>query len=385
MRELREILAAQAKWSRESLVMGTVVDVTGSSYRQPGARMLLRRSGERVGLISGGCLERDVVKHAFARTEDGPQTVLYDTRGDRLDPGGRYGSGCDGVVHLFLERLGPDRKPDRALRALTATLERRQSCVLATLFSATPNFDDLVGLKLVIDDSAGELSTDLPDKIRNNLAQIMADAIAWHRPRTLRLQSGDDRLAFLIEPLRPPLDLLIFGAGDDVQPVAQMAHTLGWDVRIADQWPVWTTRKRFPTARDVTCAPAEKLLDEVHVDSDTHALLMTHDFEADAVLLPKLLESKPAFLGLLGPRRRTMRLFEQLHSRGNLPAPDSLDHVQTPLGLDLGGEAPSEVALSVVSGVLAAQKGRSGGLIQAGDTPIHDEHQRILQDIVEAS
>ncbi len=384
MREVREILAARAKWSAEPLVLGTVVDVAGSAYRQPGARMLLRRSGDRVGLISGGCLERDVAKHAFARTENGPQTVLYDTRGDRLDPQGKYGSGCDGLVHLFLERIEP-HESNSALQALIGSLEQRQSLVLATLFSATGDFADLVGLKVIADTPGEALNPDIPDELQTALAPVIEEAFQWHRPRTLRLQSGDATAAFLVEPLRPPLDLLIFGAGDDVQPVAQMAHTLGWDLRIADQWPVWTTRQRFPTAREITCAPAEKLLDEVRVDADTHALLMTHDFEADAAILPQLLQRQPAFVGLLGPRRRTMRLVEQLHSRGQLPDPNSLDQVQTPLGLDLGGEAPSEVALSVVGGVLAAYNERSGQFLQSGRVPIHDEHQRMTRQIEEGS
>ncbi len=383
MRELRDILAARARWSGEELVLGTVVDVAGSAYRQPGARMLLRRTGERVGLISGGCLEKDLIKNAFSRTDAGPQTVLYDTRGDRFDPGGRYGSGCDGLVHLFLERIGPRHASNLALEAMTDTFERRQSRVLATLFSAPDASSELVGQKIVLDDPEGGVDERLPTALEAELGEVMSDAFSWRRPRTVQFHADGEHISFLVEPLRAPLDLLIFGSGDDVQPVVQMANTLGWEIRIADQWPTRTTSRRFPGAHEVTCAPVDKLLDEIRVDGDTYALVMTHDFEADATLLPGLLARKPAFVGLLGPRRRTMRLIEQLHSREMLPDPAVLNRVQTPLGVDLGGEAPGEVALSVVSGVLAAKNERDGGLIQAGDTPIHDEHKRMIRQLGE--
>lgn len=385
MKEVRDILEARARWSREELVMGTVVDVAGSAYRQPGARMLLRRSGERVGLISGGCLERDVARQAFEHTEDGPKTVMYDTRGDRIHPQGRYGTGCDGVVHLFLERLGADGG-DPAVEALTKTLEQRRHCVLATLFAGTGECAGWVGEKVVVDDPEQPIESDLPPAVRTHLGDVMADAWSWHRPRTLRLEYGDDRASFLVEPIRPPLDLLLFGAGDDAQPVVQMAQPLGWDVRVADHRPVWTSHERFPTAQDVICAPPQKLVDKIRVDADTHAVLMTHDFEADAELLPALLDQNPAFVGLLGPRRRTMRLMEQLHQRGRLPDPKALESVQTPLGLDVGGEAPSEVAVSIISGVLAAHHGRQGGFLQAESAAsIHDEHQRLTRTVEEGA
>lgn len=382
MREVRDILTALAEWNDDQLVMGTVVDVAGSAYRQPGARMVLRPSGERVGLISGGCLEREVARHAFERTADGPQTLLYDTRGDRLHPQGQYGTGCDGIVHLFVERLSQSEERDAAVQALKRTWETRTTRVLVTLFEATGDFTAWIGAKTAVEeDNSGPLSI-FPDSLADSLAELTSNAFEWPRPRTVYLECGDDSASFLVEPLRPPLDLLVFGAGDDVRPVADIADDLGWQVRIAGHRPAWVTRQRFPSARRIHCAPPQTLVDEVRIEPDTHALLMTHNFEADAAILPDLVACDPAFVGLLGPRRRTMRLFEELHTRGRLPEPDRLDDVQTPLGVDLGGEAPSEVALSIVSGVLAAHRDRQAGLLQDDDAmSIHAEHRRITQTI----
>lgn len=128
MRQLRDILTRSKRPG--SYVLGTVVDVEGSSYRKPGARELINENGSRTGLISGGCLEKDVVRHAFAWTDDGPQVVLYDTRGDKLKPQGDYGTGCDGLVHLLLERWPAG--PIDPLAEIERVWETGESAVLAT-------------------------------------------------------------------------------------------------------------------------------------------------------------------------------------------------------------------------------------------------------------
>lgn len=365
------------------MVLGTVVDVLGSSYRMPGARILLGDDGERVGLISGGCLEKDVVEHAFEWTADGPKTVLYDTRGDELRPQGAWGSGCDGVVQLLLERVDPSRDTPGALDALADVLERRQAGVLATVYAAGDDLAGLVGRHVFANASGIRGADVLPSPVASQIEAIAQEAADWPRARSLKLEWADESASILVEPLRPPLDLLIFGAGDDVQPVAGLAEQMGWDVRVADCWPALATRKRFPGARQVVCGPTETLLDEVEVDSNTFAVVMTHDFADDLTVLPDLIAQEPAFVGLLGPRSRTKRLMQKLHERGRLPEPEALDCLQTPVGLDVGGEAPSEVALSIVSAVLAAKNGRDGGRLQASEGSIHDAHERITLDLSE--
>ena len=372
MRELRDILDTWLSRRDESFVLGTVVDVAGSSYRKPGARMLVGRDGSRVGLISGGCLERDVVRQAFEWTEDGPRTVVFDMRSDELNPEGPYGTGCEGLVQLLLERVEPGK--EEPLATLVAGLEEREPTVQATIF-ADEDDGALVGSRFFTGD--GSSGADLSEPVEGELRAVMDEASNWARPKTVLLEGGGAELKALVEPIRPPIDLLVFGAGDDVQPVARLGHQMGWDVRIASTRPTLATPERFPNANSLRCEPVGVLLDRIDVHSQSHVLIMTHDLETDAELIPPMLDSDAPFVGLLGPRSRTKKVLQRLQSKGRLPEPGQLERLQTPLGLDLGGEAPSEVALSIVSAVLAAHRGGSGEVLQDREQRIHPSHERL--------
>lgn len=375
MRETRQILEHWSRHRDASFVLATVVDVAGSSYRKPGARMLLQRDGTRVGLISGGCLERDLSRHAFEWTEDGPRTVLYDTRSDALNPDGPYGTGCEGLVQLLLERVEPTRP--EPMPTLETLFSGKGTTALATLFACEAR-PELVGTSLTAETlGRGDMSDRLPANLRERLGSLMNRAADWSRPKSVTLPISGDPVKALVEPIRPPLDLLIFGAGDDVQPVAELADTMGWDVRIASPHAELARPARFPDARRVESGPPLELLERLEVRPETHILLMTHDLKADTALLPAVLATDARFVGLLGPNSRTRRIIERLSRQNQLPDPDQLDRLQTPLGLDLGGDAPSEVALSIVAGVLGARRGAEAGFLQHKEGRIHPDHRRL--------
>ena len=367
MRELRDILDVWTSRPDETFVLATVVDVLGSSYRKPGARMLIERDGTRHGLISGGCLEKDVARQAFGWTEEGPRTVVFDTRSNELHPRGPYGTGCEGVVQVLLERVGPDRP--EPMEALEALLEGGSPRSLATVFASCAD-DSLVGTHLTPPDASW------PAAIPERVADILSESADASRPQTVELDAGGGALKLLVEPLRPPLDLLIFGAGDDVRPLVGLADEMGWNVRVASPRSTLATAQRFPKAREIVTDPVDVLIDNVDVCSHTSVVIMTHDFDADAALVPAMLASEAAFVGLLGPRSRTRRLIEQMRDEGRLPEPSALERLQTPLGLDLGGESPAEVALSIVSAVLADRRGGAGVPLQDQQGRIHEPHRR---------
>ncbi len=371
---MRDILTAAAA-RRGQHVLGTVVDVRGSSYRKPGARVLIGQDGSRVGLISGGCLEKDVVRKAFAWTEGGPEVVLFDTRGDRLEPKGDYGTGCDGMVWLLLENWPVDGIDP--LAEIRSVWETHDEVVLSTLYDGS----EALGARGVLRDSNAQWSPDFPKRLRTHLLPHMEAAREWSRPRSVRLQFGEENVSVLVEPLRPPPELLVFGAGDDVQPLVRIASAMGWEIRVADRWPALVTRDRFPEATELVCQPVEKILEHVAPRTDSNVVLMTHSLTDDAALLPELLKSEASYVGLLGPRRRTARLMQILAEEGRLPSPDTLDRLQTPVGLDLGGEGPEEVALSIMSAITARRNERQGGVLQTGDQPIHPAHETIVEEI----
>lgn len=363
---LADILQAAKSW-RQPTVLGTVVDVRGAAYRRPGARMLIGADGRRVGMISGGCLEKEVVRHAFAWTEPGPAVVEFDTRADELRPAGQFGTGCDGIVHVLLEQRGRSRIDP--LEEIAAVWASRVPRVLATIYDGP---HARIGQRVVWDNGLTR-GDDLSSLEDNGL--YLAAASQWSRPRGVR--AGE--VTALVEPIRPPLDLLIVGAGDDAQALAAMAEPLGWHVRVACKWPTLVTRERFPQAAQLTAAPPEELLAAAGTFDDTVAVLMTHSLNDDAIYLAGL-AGRVEQVMLLGPRSRTRRIVQTMARSGTLPAATAIGLVQTPAGLDLGGDTPAEVAASIVAGIIASRNRRDGGFLAHRDGPIHAEHERMVVD-----
>lgn len=333
-------------------VLATVTSVEGSSYRKPGARMLLVADGRRAGTVSGGCLEADVARRAFWRTANGPVVESYSTASD--DDIRPYGSGCGGTVWILLERRQTARP---LLEALEARFLAREAMAVATVLDGPSIGQRGLAWK------SGEAGT--PELV--SLARVALNK----RQGTVHLETGVGRVWTEFQEERP--GLWIFGAGDDIQPLARMAQLLGWWVVVADGRSHLATRERFPEANRVMTLPMNgQGMDAVRaaiaeVRSGDAAVLMTHSFDQDSVLLA-VLGAGPrelAYLGVLGPRRRTHELVaEAQRMRGDEVTEAStaaeFERLHAPVGLDLGGGTSASIALAVLAQIQMALTGSSG-------------------------
>ena len=368
-------------------MLATVVDVVGSGYRRPGARMLLTRGGESTGGVSGGCLEGDLIRRAFSLTANGPRCVDYDTRGDEEHPAGRYDTGCEGVVRVLVERVTRESaaRPSHPLAALRAAQDADDPAAAATVYRVDGEAGATVGDHAVLSGSLGLVGAVAWTLAAGPLARaVLADLKEVRtaaRPRSQVYELPSGRVHALLEPVRPPRDLVVFGAGDDVRPLVALAAALGWRVTVADRRPTWATAARFPDARRVICAPPDESLRRVGLGAETAVVLMTHSLGDDAVLLPAVLASAAGYVGLLGPKARAARLMAELHRVGRLPSPASLARLHAPVGLDLGSAEPAGVALSVLAQIEASFHGRDGGPLAGRTRPIHEPHPQERRDL----
>ena len=432
MDEPRHILATlDGLPAGEEAVLATVVDVVGSGYRRPGARMLLTRGGDRVGGVSGGCLEADLMRRAFALTANGPQCVDYDTRGDEEHPTGKYDTGCEGVIRVLVERVTPETAADSShpLAALRSLPDADEPVAAATVYCVDGNVGASVGDGAVLssdgtsDDHRNRHGTPrrqprvgedhatdprLPPRRRDRgmsgslvfdcsfapglLARAIRDdlEVARESPnaRSQVYELPTGRAHVLLEPLRPPRDLVIFGAGDDARPLVRLAAGLGWRVTVADKRPTWADARLFPGAKRVICAAPDDTLRRLRLREETAVVLMTHSLGDDAALLPEVLKSPAGYVGLLGPKSRAAKLMIELHRRGELPDAAALARLHAPVGLDLGSAEPAGVALSILSQIEASFNGRDGGPLSGRTRGIHEPHargRRDLRDVVPAT
>lgn len=328
-------------------VLATIVAVEGSSYRRPGACMLVAQDGRRAGTVSGGCLEAEVAKKAWWLSENGPLVERYSTLEDDGDL--PYGSGCGGVVSILLERR---TTASPLLHAFESAFHARAPLAVATVLDGPR-----IGTRAFAPASEAE---DVRGPLQSELASLAYAALNARASGevSLAVEAISSRVWVNYRAARP--GLWIFGAGDDARPLVAMARQLGWFVAVADGRAHLATRNRFPLADEVHAIRISELPDtapDFALRPGDAAVLMTHSFEQDTRALAWLFSGgtvSPAYVGVLGPQRRTREaLARALQLNGAAPTAENvetwLEQLHAPMGLDLGGDTSASVALSILS------------------------------------
>lgn len=329
-------------------VLASIVEVEGSGYRKPGAMMLIASDGQRCGTISGGCLEAEVAKKAFWHTEKGPVVRPYSTSTDDGDV--PFGMGCGGVVHLLLER-GKSASP--FLERLDHAFRERQALAVSTVLSGRS-----VGRRCFFpSDASDEISLMRSAALSYQEGRTFSDDVVLEDGSTVEVRT-EYRAA------RP--GLFVFGAGDDALPLVRQARNLGWYVVLADGRSNLATKARFPEAHEVHVLPARGRLPLKILNTDA-AAVMTHSLEQDTYFLGSLLRKEVCYLGVLGPARRTCDMLDAIALEWGGSRTEQLAQreawkrsVHAPMGLDLGGDTPADIALSVIAEMQQTLRGGSG-------------------------
>ena len=326
--------------------------------------MLIREDGAMTCMLSGGCLEPEVAEVALGVLRTGvPALRHYDLAEDVV---WGLGLGCGGTVDVYVEAVDASVLLGRWLEMRA----RGDRGVLATLLSGG-------GARvLVADDGKTDGGTGDPTldaSIVEASRRLLAESYPRAESRRLAGAGGDEDV--FLDVSGPPPEIVLFGAGHDAIPLAALAHRLGWTVTIVDARPAFTTPERFPGARLVV-AHAAQFEAQVRIDPRAFVMVMNHHLERDQAALGFALGSPSSWIGVLGPRSRYLKLLDGLASSGATPTREQLARVRNPVGLDVGAESPEEVALAIVSALLAERRGFKGGLLDGVAGRIHDPRAR---------
>jgi xanthine dehydrogenase accessory factor len=356
--------AALARALRPSvpLALATLVNVAGSSYRQPGARLLIDAEARVLaGAISGGCLEGDVAARAANVIAHGtPQLLRYDLRED-LETIWGFGAACDGIAHILLESLADDAW----LRdAHAAMLSRTRPMLLTTFGSdiADATFGSHTLIEASLHSATDHASTTAP--------HVQA-ALRTGMPFVGVADVKGASTHVLAEPLDAPVALHLIGAGRSAEAFATIASAMGWQVTVIDHREALLNDLLLPPSATRLVRRASEGLGDLPLDNRTTVALLTHIFEVDGAWLEALLGTPVAYVGVLGSRNRAARLLQQLEANGVAVTSDMQRRVHAPIGLDLGGESPESIALAGVAEMEAVLHERPGGFLRARQSPIH--------------
>jgi xanthine/CO dehydrogenase XdhC/CoxF family maturation factor len=368
MSEIADVLTAIESLSAkgERMALATIVAVRGSTYRRPGARLLVPEDGAPVGNISGGCLEGDVADMARIVMEEGRARLAgWDLTADD-DAVWGLGLGCNGAIEVFIEPA--DRAAEVAHALRTALEEERPISLVTVLESGTPAVAP--GARLVVRPD-GDVEGSLGDAAIDAEATSAALELLGSERSEIRTFAG--KVRGFVEVLEPPLRLVICGAGHDAIPLVQAASVAGWNVVVVDDRPAFLTHDRFPGARGfVEVDDPADVAKAANVDPRTYVVVMTHNFLRDKEYLRSLLATDAAYVAMLGPAARTQRLLMELADEGVAVSDRVRERLHGPAGLDLGAEGPEEIAQAIVAEIVAVKRGRRGGFLKERPSPIHD-------------
>lgn len=381
MKEINEIISAFDKAKREGRqsALVTLVHVEGSSYRRPGARMLVTDTGELTGAISGGCLEGDALNKALqAIHQQKNMLVTYDTTDDD-DAVLGLGLGCNGVIQVLIQPLGSDQKTG-ALNVLKQIVAGRRDNVLVTLFSLEHRRAEQPGTVIVKDEEGlhytGEVDASIKEMLEADIDTAFVDKKSYFR----NYVSKSGEMTAYIEFIPPAVSLVIIGAGNDAEPVVSMASILGWQVTLVDDGRDKNTKTgRFARSCQLMVAKPEDVLKNITLDRHTFFLLMTHNFNYDKAMLRELLPKKVRYIGVLGPAKKMQRMLRELESEGFYFNDQQLSVVHSPVGLDIGAETPEEIALSMIAEIKAVMAGKPGNPLRENDDVIHPRNDTAIE------
>lgn len=321
-----------------ALALGVLAQTEGSTYRKPGALMLIAANGEYAGLLSGGCLEGDLREHARTVIATGAaRPVFYDLRGPDDDLWG-LGLGCEGAMRILLLRVGPENDW-QPIAAFSHALATRSPTAIGVVIESTRAEVPLGTLVL-----PGQTRTAAVAELRSPaVAAALTRASAERSTESVEGEGGSWKL--FVVPLALPPRVLLLGAGPDAAPVVDFAALLDWKVTVVDHRTAYAVPEHFPDAERVVHGRPEELAANVDLRSFNAAVVMSHHLASDLGYLRVLALADVPYVGLLGPAARREKLLAQLGPLAERLRP----RLHAPVGLRLGGRAPQSVALAIIA------------------------------------
>ncbi|WP_081209167.1 XdhC family protein [Salegentibacter sediminis] len=374
MREL-DVIISKYDFLRENsveCVLATVVHVQGSSYRKAGARMLVDEYGNITGAISGGCLEGDALRkalHALHRQKN--KLVTYDTN-DEDDAIIGAQLGCNGVIQVLFEPIDylDDLNPCELLKKVT-----KQSSPLAIVVQFNLNKQkEQIGTKLVINKDLKTFGQKPEKQLFNYIEEQASLTLKYNHPHFAEFPRGEESTHIFIQNYQPPVKLIIVGAGNDAQILAQQADLLGWDVIVTDGRPTHANKDRFTSSCQVIVSKPEETLQNIEIDHRSCFVLMSHNYNYDLAVLKLLFKEKLIpYIGILGPLKKYQRMLNDLEEENFDLIDENLNKIYAPVGLEIGAETPAEIGLSILAEIQMVLTGKSAKPLREKEAPIHDK------------
>jgi xanthine dehydrogenase accessory factor len=362
---LKDLLAEIERWRREGeqIALATLVAVHGSAPRRPGARMALTQSGRMAGSVSAGCVESDVFARALQVLSDGrPALARY---GISDEMAFAVGLSCGGSIEVLIAPFAATA----AWEALRGALAQGRPAALALGVEPAA----LAGHELAVLGD-GSVVGSLDPELDARLAAEARRTLAAGGGRCVTLPWRDGEARVFVEGFPLPRRLFVAGATQIAAALAKLARPLGHHVVVVDPRSPFATVERMPDAHEVLREWPDAALERAGLDAGCAVVVLSHDPKFDVPTLALALRSPAHYVGALGSRRTHARRLAQLREVGLSEA--ELARIRAPIGLDLGGREPEEIALAIMAEIQAVRYERGGSSLREGSGSIHGGSER---------
>ncbi len=382
MREL-EFISAQyenLRYQGIGCVLATLVHVEGSSYRRAGARMLVDEYGNITGAISGGCLEGDALRKALhALHKQKNKLITYDTS-DEDDAIVGAQLGCNGIIQVLFEPLDYQDSLNPC-ELLKSVLAQKNSLAIVVQFNLDRSKEQ-AGTILLIDENLKYTGKQPGKEVLDLILEQAQLTLENKRSYFAEFSIDGETQHLFIQNYQPPVKLIIVGAGNDAQILAQQAQLLGWEVIVTDGRPTHANIERFTSSCQVIVTKPEQTLENIEIDQRSCFVLMSHNYNYDLAVLKLLLaEDQIPYIGILGPLKKYERMQNDLESEGIELSEENRNKIHAPIGLEIGAETPSEIGLSILSEIQSVLTQTSGRPLREKSEPIHEKKNNNFKEI----
>jgi xanthine dehydrogenase accessory factor len=386
---MRDIAADLRRWwdAGEPFALATVVGVSRSAPRAPGAAMAVGPEGVVVGSVSGGCVEGAVYELASEVLEsggrDGVPAAQLTTYGYSDETAFAVGLTCGGQITLLVERIDRERTPDFGQLLDDVEASRPVAVAQVLAIEADEGTEPVleVGARLRVTDleTTGTLgTTGLDVAVTDDARGLLSAGQTGQRHYGPRGERRQDNVTVFVASYAPPPRMLVFGAIDFAAAVARIGVFLGYRVTVCDARPLFATERRFPDAHEVVVEWPHRFLARSvaagAVNPRTVICVLTHDQKFDVPLLEVALRTDAGYVGAMGSRRTHAERLERLRERGMTEA--ELARLHSPIGLDIGARTPEETAVSIAAEIIGSRWGGTGKPLQTTAGPIHNDVDR---------
>jgi xanthine/CO dehydrogenase XdhC/CoxF family maturation factor len=374
MKELKRLIEVYDKidFHQRKAALATVVKLFGSSYRRPGARMLITDDGRWEGAISGGCLEGDALRKARQVMSSSKSLVVtYDTMDDNNSSFG-IGLGCNGIIDVLIEPVIPGHasNPFNVFRSY-ATNNNQEIAILATVSKTEDETILPLGSRWLVQHN-GLISSGTPQFLPACIQEDIITALQTEKSHYGSYHINKSQIDVFLEVLHPGIQLMVFGGGYDAIPLVNLARDMGMHITVTDDCIAHLAPVRFPKANVIKQINRFELSRHLLFTRYTAAVLISHNFNYDLAVLEQLLATQVPYIGILGPRKRTDKMLKEYELSGKNISAQQLERIYSPVGLNIGAETPEEIALSIISEIQAFFTKKSGGHLKDKRGYIHD-------------